>query len=153
MSALTTQKPSKELDDYFIFESDPQISDKWGDYDIKLSGKWMMFYPWSIMDEKWEEAVEQYRSGKLTGIKSMKVATKKQNPRASDASTGVIIFYCGPENDEKLMMSYGHNLLKYFPYTNAFGFMYYKSDIQTLQGTRATGQKSNSKYRIPVPRK
>ena len=83
----------------------------------------------------------------------MKVATKKQNPRASDASTGVIIFYCGPENDEKLMMSYGQNLLKYVPYTNAYGFMYYKSDIQTLQGTRATGQKSNSKYRIPVPRK
>ena len=67
MSALTTQKPSKELDDYFIFESDPQISDKWGEYDIKLSGKWMMFYPWPIMDEKWEEAVRQYRSGKLTG--------------------------------------------------------------------------------------
>ena len=36
-------------------------------YDIKLSGKWMMFYPWAIMDEKWEEAVGQYRSGKLTG--------------------------------------------------------------------------------------
>ena len=81
----------------------------------------------------------------------MKVATKKQNPRASDASTGVIIFYCGPENDEKLMMSYGQNLLKYVPYTNAYGFMYYKSDI--LQGTRATGRKSNSKYKIPVPRK
>ena len=27
----------------------------------------MMFYSWSIMDEKWEEAVGQYRSGKLTG--------------------------------------------------------------------------------------
>ena len=26
-----------------------------------------MFYSWSIMDEKWEEAVAQYRSGKLTG--------------------------------------------------------------------------------------
>ena len=39
------------------------------------------------------------------------------------------------------------------PYNSAKGFMYYKSDIQTLQGTRATGQKSNSKYRIPVPRK
>ena len=83
----------------------------------------------------------------------MKVATKKQNPRASDTSSGVIIFYCGPENDEKLMMSYGQNLLKYVPYTNAYGFMYYKSDIQTLQGTRATGRKSNSKYKIPVPRK
>ena len=83
----------------------------------------------------------------------MKVATKKQNPRASDASVGVIIFYCGPENDEKLMMSYGQNLLKYVPYTNSNGFMYYKSDIQTFQGTRATGRKKNSKYKIPVPRK
>ena len=83
----------------------------------------------------------------------MKVATKKQNPRASDTFDGVIIFYCGPENDEKLVMSYGQNLLKYVPYTSANGFMYYKSDIQTLQGTRATGRKSNSKYRILVPRK
>jgi hypothetical protein len=67
MSANIVQKPSEEMEDYFIFESDPQISAKWGNYDIKLSGKWMMFYSWSIMDEKWEEAVEQYRSGKLTG--------------------------------------------------------------------------------------
>jgi len=35
-----TQKPSKEVEGYFIFESDPQISAKWGKkYDIKLSGK------------------------------------------------------------------------------------------------------------------
>ena len=67
MSANIVQKPSEEMEDYFIFESDPQISAKWGNYDIKLSGKWMMFYSWSIMDEKWQEAVEQYRSGKLTG--------------------------------------------------------------------------------------
>ena len=63
-----TKKPSKEMDGYLILESDPQISAKWGTkYDNKLAGKWMMFYPWSIMDEKWEEAVRQYRSGKLTG--------------------------------------------------------------------------------------
>ena len=67
MCADIVQKPSEEMEDYWIFESDPQISDKWGNYDIKLSGKWMMFYSWSIMDEKWEEAVGQYRSGKLTG--------------------------------------------------------------------------------------
>ena len=148
------KKPTEEMEDYFIFENDPQISAKWGNkYDSKYAGKWMMFYPFSTLDEKWEEAIKNYRSGKLIGIDSMKVSTKKKNPRASDDSTGVIIFYCGPANDEKLVMSYGHNLLKYVPYINAYGFMYYKSDMQTLQGTRATGQKSNSKYKIPVPRK
>ena len=71
------QKPSKEMEDYFIFESDPQISAKWGKkYDIKLAGKWMMFYPWSIMDEKWEEAVGQYRSGKLTGTAIIRLKGK-----------------------------------------------------------------------------
>ena len=73
MSANIVQKPSEEMEDYWIFESDPQISDKWGNYDIKLSGKWMMFYSWSIMDEKWKEAVEQYRSGKLTGKAMIKI--------------------------------------------------------------------------------
>ena len=32
-----TKNPSKEMDNYFILESDPQISAKWGKkYDIKL---------------------------------------------------------------------------------------------------------------------
>ena len=49
------------------------------------------------------------------------------------------------------MMEIGRNLLKHIKYTNKFGHMFYKSDEQTLQGTHATGNKSNSKYRIPVP--
>ena len=37
-----TKKPSKEMDGYFILESDPQIFAKWGKkYDIKLSGKYI----------------------------------------------------------------------------------------------------------------
>ena len=43
-----------------------------------------------------ETTVILYREGKLTGIHYMKVSTKKDNIRASDNTSGVIIFYCGP---------------------------------------------------------
>ena len=49
-------------------------------------------------------------------------------------------------------MKIGRNLLEHTKYTSSFGNMFYKTDEQTDQGTRATGNKSNSKYRIPVPR-
>ena len=49
-------------------------------------------------------------------------------------------------------MEIGNNLVEQMKYTSNFGNMFYKTDEQTDQGTRATGNKSNSKYRIAVPR-
>ena len=37
------------------------------------NGQWMMFFPNSLIDEKWDQAVDLYRRGKLTGVQSMKV--------------------------------------------------------------------------------
>ena len=56
------------------------------------------------------------------------------------------------EDNKELMMSFGQNLLEHIDYTNRYGFMHYKSDKQTFHGTRATGNKKNSQYRIAVPR-
>ncbi len=127
---------------------DDNIAEKYPD----PNGKWMQFHTKAVMDEKWVEAVKLYRSGKLTGIHSMKVSTMQDNPRSNDQKTGVIIFYCGPEDEEDTVMSIGQNLLKHTDYRTSWGHMYYKSDWQTQLGTRATGNKSNSKYRIPVPK-
>ena len=60
--------------------------------------------------------------------------------------------WISPPEDEEAVMNIGRNLLEHTKYTSSFGNMFYKTDEQTDQGTRATGNKSNSKYRIPVPR-
>ena len=50
------------------------------------NGQWMMFFPNSLIDEKWDQAVDLYRRGKLTGVQSMKVC---------------LLLYSGPENLKK----------------------------------------------------
>ena len=88
-------KPMSVTDEYWLFERDSKAGAKY-QYDPELTGKWMMFWNKSVLDERWKQAVILYREGKLTGITSMKVSTKRDNPRASDKTSGVIIFYCGP---------------------------------------------------------
>lgn len=120
------------------------------DNDPDLSGKWMMFFKkGEEMDSKWKQACELYRQGKLPGIRSMKVSTCMHDPvRTSDTTNGVICFYCGPADDETRLKTYGRNLLEKISYNSKF--LRYKSDKQTRQGTRATGQKVNSMYSIQV---
>ena len=50
------------------------------------NGQWMMFFPNSLIDEKWDQAVDLYRRGKLTGVQSMKVC---------------LLLHSGPENLKK----------------------------------------------------
>lgn len=69
----------------------------------------------------------------------MKVSTAWNPENSRESSSKVIIFYCGPATDEAKMLTIGQNLIKEFPYTDKSGFIHYKSDQQTLQGTRATG--------------
>ena len=88
-------QPMSVTDDYWLFERDSKAGAKCH-YDPELSGKWMMFWDNAVLDEKWKQAVILYREGKLTGIHGMKVSTKRDNKRARDNTSGVIIFYCGP---------------------------------------------------------
>ena len=46
----------------------------------------------------------------------------------------------------------GRNLVKHMDYRSINGFIYYKSDEQTNQGTRATGKQKNHLYKIEVPK-
>lgn len=144
-------EPTKVDDQYWMSCEDPKLSKRWPHDD----GKWMMFIPKERLDEVWQRAQDFYLVGKLTGISRMKVSTAKDNPRASDDSTGVIIFYCGPSDDEEIVLEYGRNLLRLIPYTSPNGYMYYKSDAQTSAGTRATGCTKNSLYKLeaaaPIP--
>ena len=100
-----------------------------------------------------EQAVNLYRNGKLTGIHAMKVSTMRENCKNSDNSFQVIIFYCGPSDNQELVLEIGYNLLNHIEYTNPDGAMFYKADSQTfLRKPKATGNKNISKYGITVPR-
>jgi len=44
-----------------------------------------------------------FLENKLYEINSMTVSTAYKNPRASEENYGVIIYYCGPESNEKIV--------------------------------------------------
>lgn len=140
-------KPSQVSSAYWLFESSSAPASSAG------GGKWMLFYLNKDIDAAWIKAKTLMRKGLLTGIPSMKVSTARENARASDSNSQVIIFYCGPPEDEAAVVRYGENLVKVMNYRslNSNPFVYYKSDDQTMAGTRATGQGKNHLYKIRVP--
>ena len=68
-------KPSEITNNFWVYEWDPEIRSRIDNYDHEKSGKWMMFFENALIDEKWQQLVNLYREGKLTGIHSMKVST------------------------------------------------------------------------------
>eukprot|EP00057_Strongylocentrotus_purpuratus_P017440 XP_011671914.1 PREDICTED: uncharacterized protein LOC105441947 [Strongylocentrotus purpuratus] len=130
------------------------IPDGCVEYDRSGGGKWMLFYPVSEIDEKWEMAKILFNTGELRGVRGMKVSTVMYNPRTTynDDAMAVLIMYCGPWTDEPLMREIGRNLALKTKYENKRGSMLYKSDDQTRGGTRATGQAVNHVYQMQVPR-
>ena len=116
----------------------------------------MMFFDSSIIDEKWQEAINLYRQGKLTGIHALKVSTVRENffstgTGSNDNSFHVLIFYCGPSDDQDLVMIAGQNLLQNIEYKNLYGAMFY-TDVQTFLLSQATGDMTSCKYKIDVPK-
>ena len=109
------QLPSQTHDNFWVSASDRNITATYPNQD----GKWMMFFPMSEMDARWTEASQLYYSGRLTGVNSMKASTAKQNPmpeRLHGPNEGIIIFYCGPSEDEANVMEYGRNILNNMHY-------------------------------------
>lgn len=110
-----------------------------------VDGKWMLFFPKTDLDAKWQRLQELYHGGELMGVECMKVSTQKLNPRASNTKDGVVILYCSNSADEDHIISTGNRIQKAIAYDND---MYYKTDIQTLKGTHATGSRNNYTYKI-----
>lgn len=146
------RKPTKVYGSAWIYEEIPEISKicpnpEWN------CGNWMMFFDNAMVDQKWEQAVNLYRQGKLNGIHALKVSTMRENCKNTDNSFQVIMFCCGPSDDQYLMLEIGNNLLNYIDYKNPDGAMYFKADSQSfLRKPRPTGNKNNFKYRITVPK-
>jgi hypothetical protein len=110
-------------------------------------GKWMLFYNKNEINKKWKLAQELYRENKLNNVTKMKCSTSFENPRSSNLNEGVIILYCNNSSDEEKIMIIGENILKKFNYEHR-PYICYKTDKQTNEGTRATGNQKNYTYMI-----
>lgn len=114
------------------------------------TGKWMLFYDKSLMNEAWNIATKLYRENKLDGVKSMKCSTAYENPRASTLDEGIIILYCNNSSNEETIMNIGKKIIEMFDYKEK-QIIYYKTDLQTREGTIATGSKKNHTYKLFNP--
>ena len=151
-------KPSKTFVNFWLYEEDPKISENCPHPEWK-GGKWMMFYDSPNIDKKWEQAVNLYREGKLSGVHAMKVSTMRENLNSKNRAVAphVIIFYCGPSDNREWMMKIGQNLQDHMKYKNFDGTMLYKADVcddipfdnRTVMNK---SMKTNAKYRLRVPR-
>ena len=122
---MAVQLPTQVHDNFWVSALDKNNASAFPNQD----GKWMMFFHMSEIDAKWSEACQLYYSGRLTGVNSMKASTAKQNPmpeRLHGPDEGIIIFYCGPSEDEANVMEYGRNILNNMHYPRET--FYYKSD-------------------------
>jgi len=110
-------------------------------------GKFMLFYNKNEINKKWKLAQQLYRENKLNNVTSMKCSTSFRNSRASNLNEGVIILYCNNSSDEEKINIIGKNILKIFNYEDR-PYIYYKTDKQTKEGTRSTGNQKNYTYMI-----
>lgn len=113
----------------------------------KNTGKWLLFVDQDYVDELWKKVQNFLHSEDVpSNVVGAKVSTMKKNPRAS-ADNFVICVYCRNSEQEQEIMQTGEEIIDKIGYQPS-PYMHYKTDEQTMQGTRATGQKRNWKYRI-----
>ena len=111
------------------------------------TGKWMLYFQKDQMNLSWELARQLLKTEQINGVRSMKCSTGFTNPRSSCSETGIIIFYCNNSDNEQYIIQIGKNILDLFKYKEQ-KYIYFKTDEQTEMGTIATGNKTNSKYKL-----
>lgn len=123
---------------------------KYHSVSVEETGKWMLFYDNSLMNESWKMAKKLYRDNKLDGVTCMKCSTAYENHRASTLYEGVIILYCNKSSNEEKIMNIGKKIIEMFGYKEK-QIIYYKTDLQTEEGTNATGKRKNHTYKLFNP--
>ena len=98
---------------------------------LNNTGKWMLFFEKSILDEKWTQCKKLYNEKALNNVLSLKCSTNGDD----DKKDGVIIFYCNNSNDECSILETGSMIIDALNY-NENKFIYYKTDQQTRQGNK-----------------
>ncbi|OQV12790.1 hypothetical protein BV898_12917 [Hypsibius exemplaris] len=123
----------------------------------EADGKWMMFFSRDVIDARWEEARQLYLSGDFLRISSILVSTAMPSPDkpANLVADHVILFFCGPAEEEASVKEVGRCLVERFPPDDAV--IFYKANKPTdLAAVEKSGIKPGRKwkYRLNcVPRK
>ena len=147
--AITCERASRLLG-YCGFEDylNKNMTETWKhleineDYEPKVSknmqkncGSWMLSYEnTAIIHEKWKQAIDFYRGGKLTGITSMKICTMKDENGRSDHLFQCIYFCCDvtKKSDKDQIMEVGKNVIHHMDYSHDSGCIGYDSDTYQL---------------------
>lgn len=82
----------------------------------KRLGMWVMSFKRSSIDNNWEKACNLYRERSLPGI------TRIKSQLVKFGHEGLLMFFCGPLDDETLVLSYGHSLMEKMEYMRKLCF-------------------------------
>ncbi len=98
--------------------------------DSETLGKWTMYYPQNILDEKWNLMIGLCDEGVFPEVFLMQVSTgvSNQNSRVVD---GILVVYCSALLDISKIANLGRTIVKHTGYTNPFRkvpYMFYKID-------------------------
>ena len=132
------RRPSQVLDEYWL----AAISKTRGHIPpTGRTGKWLLFVPFSEVDEVWYRIRQATESGLLG--EASKVSTARPNPNAKDASMKVVCIYTHDHEDEEDVMRVREELRR-------LGFkdkIPYKTDEATISGKyQVRGDRRISKY-------
>ena len=136
--------PTKIEDDPWVYHGEQEP-------DVRQDGKWMLFYPKTLLDSKWTTFCNLYDNDKIKGILRMKCSTNWRSDRSSDPDGGVIILYCTNSSNAKEIINIGKGILPYLKDYQSHA-IYYKTTEQTFAGTKSTGCKKNYTYFINIPK-
>ncbi|KAI9237777.1 MAG: hypothetical protein BYD32DRAFT_290368 [Podila humilis] len=139
---ITTSVPTQTVDNYWLWSKSPSKNFVGG----PRTGKWVLFYDNSVLDEKWTAVKTLVEQDLLGGL--AKCSTAKDNPNATSTKSGVIIVYTSDYLDQEDVYRIAVILHEKMEYNKT---MYYKTDAQTHAGAyRKNGSKVNHIYRYPL---
>jgi len=142
MSGSTTSIPTQTVDEYWLWARSQTKAFPSG----PRTGKWMLFYDKSVIDERWTAVKTLVEHDLLGGL--AKCSTARENSNATSSKTGVIIVYTSDYLDQEEVYRVAVTLHEKMDYKKT---IYYKTDDQTYSGLYAkNGSKVNHLYRYPL---
>jgi hypothetical protein len=140
------EDPMSVHDRYWLWEHPAEETNTGGG----VEAKWLLWYRKSELTQNWLRAISLFRDNKLNCVNCMKVSTARVNKRASSEDDGVIIMYTNADNKNDII-EIGRNIVQQMGAEDINStYIFYKTNEQTVAGTRATGQNRNYTYRIMV---
>ncbi|KAF9150319.1 hypothetical protein BG015_007890, partial [Linnemannia schmuckeri] len=94
-AAVRTLIPTETFNEYWVWVKSPSKEFLGG----PRTGKWMLFYDKSVLDEKWAAVKRLVEQDMLGGL--AKCSTAKENPNATSSKSGVVIVYTSDYMDQE----------------------------------------------------